>query len=254
MKIIHLNGLLIAAAVLTLSSAACADLTETVTTRISTTSITGKANASLKALQAAGLLSQLSTSTIYKSGDKIKMVLVGRSQTIITISDLGSSTIAVLFPTNKTEMVSPDRSFLTSSIPSAKVIDTKQSKMILGHKAHLFKFSLNGAGITRTGDAWIAADISAPPQSQSFVPVIVDAPSLSHQFPEMRGTWLKASVVSVSSGSNMPGSNMKVSAFYEVTALSNAPIPASAFDIPQGYTTTDYTKTPPKAPPAGVPD
>ncbi len=65
------------------------------------------------------------------------------------------------------------------------MVDTKQTKMILGHKAHLFRFSLKDPRFTRTGYAWIAADIAAPSQSESFVPVIVDAFSLSHQFPEM---------------------------------------------------------------------
>lgn len=234
MKRIYLNGLLIAAAVLTISSAACADLTETVTTRFSGTNIEGKADGP-----------SLSTSTIYKSGDKVKTVTLSPGLTAIGVMDFGSSVGTVWFPLTKTKVLVPDHSLVAVSIPSAKVMDTKRTKMILGHEAHLFRFSLSGPTFTRTGYAWIAADIPAPPQSESFVSIIVDAVSLSHQFPEMRGTWLKASVTTVS-----PGMKTKISNFYEVTALSNAPIPASAFDIPQDYTTTDYTKTLP----AGVPD
>ncbi len=148
----------------------------------------------------------------------------------------------MLDPVAKTEIVIPDPTLSpgnipTGNIPSAKVVDAKQTKMILGHNAHLFRFSLGGFGLTRTGYAWIATDITAPPQSESFISVIVDAPSLSQQFPSMHGTWLEASVVTVS-----PGLNSKISAFYEVTALSNALLPASTFAIPQDYTTTDYTK------------
>lgn len=233
MKRISRNRLLLAAVVLTLSRAACADLTETVTTRFSGTIIAGKAKGSSSSI-----------TTLYKSGDKVKMVTVSPDQMATVVMDVGSGIGTLLFPVTKTKLLIPDHSLVAASIPSAKVLDTKRTQMILGHQAHLFRFSLNGAGVARTGYAWIAADIPAPPQSESFVPVIVDAVSLSHQFPEMRGTWLKASVTTVS-----PGMKTKISSFYEVTALSNALIPASAFDIPQDYTTTDYTKTLP----AGVP-
>jgi hypothetical protein len=227
----YLNGLLIAAAVLIINSAARADLTETVTMSFSGTSFIGKVTAPMKGFQT------LSSSTIYKSGDKIKTVMLGRGQTQISIIDLSNKTVTSLFPAAKTEMVMPDQSLSAGNIPSAKVTDTKQIRMILGHKAHLFRFPLGGLGQTKTGYAWIAMDITALPQSESFIPVIVDAPSLSQQFPSLRGTWLKASVVTVS-----PGLNSKISAFYEVTALSNALIPASTFAVPKDYTTTDYTK------------
>ncbi len=234
MKRISLNGLLLAAAVLTLSRAACADLTETVTSRFSGTGIEGTAKGPSS-----------STSTLYKSGDKVKTVTLSPGLTAIGVMDFGSSTGTVWHPLTKTKVLVPDHSLVAVSIPSAKVTDTKRTQMILGHQAHLFRFSLTGPTFTRTGYAWIAADVPAPPRSESFVPVMVDAVSLSHQFPEMRGTWLKASVTTVS-----PRMNTKISSFYEVTALSNALIPVSAFDIPQDYTTTDFTKTLP----AGVPD
>ena len=232
MKRTHLNGLFLTAAVLTsiltLSSAACADLTETANTRFSGTIIAGKAQGASS-----------SATTVYKSGDKVTIVTVSPDQTATAIISPDSRTATLLFPLSKTKVVVPDHSLLAVSIPSAKVTDTKQTKMILGHQAHLFRFSLKSTGFTRTGYAWIAADIPAAPQSESFVPVMVDAVSLSHQFPKMHGTWLKASVLTVS-----PRMNTKISSFYEVIALSNAPIPASRFDIPQDYTATNTITMP----------
>ena len=163
-------------------------------------------------------------STIYLSGSKIRCV----TPTLVTISDFRSNTQTLLFPESKTKCVMPVLPAATLKQLSrnlvAKFVDMKETRTLLGLKVRLFKFYVKNSLMTSVGYIWSAPNILSPPPFG-----IGNSLNILYRS-KLAGTASKSPIVTV-----IPRYRVKVSTIYEVSALSTAPIPASAFTIPSNY-------------------
>ena len=231
------------AAVLMSSTSAYADLTTKMTMIRSAVTVKGKALSAHEATIQKNLLATCGTTeaTVYQSDNKVKVV----SPTLISIRDLGSHTQTWLAPRNKTKWVGPfsPSAALMRRILRNRVtnfVNMKESKNILGYRAHLTKlYSKDELDTTihyfwSTWDVPTTESIGLAVKGQNKVP--------GHKF---TGIALK-----VTAFVTKPRFDIKTTDTFEVTALSTALIPASTFKVPDDYKTIappKTTQTPPSS-------
>jgi hypothetical protein len=164
--------------------------------------------------------------TVLSSGLKMK-VTIGDSDEIF---DGSKNSSVILEPDEKTWFVQeqPSATILNqiNRDLASNVIDMHETTTMLGYVVHLYKFYQDGTGIASVGYIWATPDIPS-----TVSPFGVDPMQDFTQQKKIVGTPLKVSVVQY-----LRRYNRRFLTVYEATAISTAPIPASAFAIPSDYT------------------
>lgn len=180
-----------------------------------------------KRMAAMGVTNDMVT-TIYLSGNRQRTDFGPMS----ILSDESAHKIVMINRMSKTQTAMPSNSQMMKQQQlagsSATVADTGKKTMILGHLAHLYKFTMNSPaqGAKMTGEIWAAPDIPSP-RSSSF-----GSPLSGMNMAEMakiKGFPLK--FVMKTSG----GYGGATTITGTVKSLSTAPLSASAFAVPPGY-------------------
>jgi hypothetical protein len=197
---------------------------------------------SQKDAQMQSIMDKFSYSTTYMSGHKMRV----ESAMFTIISDMDAGKMWMLNPTKQTytvttytpeQMKTMMKTMLKS--PSAggdgmtyKVNDTGRTTMILGHVARHYIVTMHmtvmGSPMDMVDDILAAQDITLPYYTE-----------MSGGLTEIKGMPLVTSIKAT--GGPTGSMNMKMT----VTSISTDPIPASKFQVPDGYTQTqapDYTK------------
>ena len=171
----------------------------------------------------------------------------GPQQTVIfvhggqTRADIGTMSYVVNSATHQTTVLNR-RSRTYSSRPykalgagapgqmQATVKDTGQTKIVAGHPARRYLMTAtvpSQPGTIIRGDIWAALDIPQPAQLSTESGPFA---ALQSQFRKVKGYPLKTSLAIT--GSPMGDTTVNSS----VVSISKAPLPASVFAIPSGYT------------------
>lgn len=226
------KSLYLAAALVSLSVAAHADLKVVQTTRID--------NPQLKAYEDTMTPQQKaqmahSGNPLFQGGPQLTALYTHGTRTRL---DLGTMTYLVDSATRKTEII--NRRTHTYSVqpyrtPSAgqttvTVKDTKQTKLIAGHLCrHYFTTATLASqpGTLIQGDIWAASDIAQPAALSAGSGPFA---ALQSQFQKIKGFPLKSSLTIT--GSPLGNTTVQTS----VVSVSKAPLPASTFAVPAGYT------------------
>ncbi len=224
--------LLIAAALLSVCGAAHADLKVVQTTRID--------NPQLKAYEDTMTPQQKaqmahSGNPLFQGGPQLTALYMQGSRTRV---DLGAITYLVDGKAHKTEVI--NRRTRTYSVQpyrmasaaqtTVKVKDTGQKKVIAGHLCRRYFTTAtltSQPGTLIQGDIWAAADIAQPAALSAGSGPFA---ALQSQFRKINGFPLKSSLIVTGS----PLGNITVQT--SVVSVSKAPLPASTFAVPAGYT------------------
>lgn len=221
-----------AAALLGLCGAAHADLKVVQTTRID--------NPQLKAYEETMTPQQKaqmahSGNPLFQSGPQFTSFYTQGTRTRV---DLGAITYLVDSAAQKTQIINrrtrtysvqPYRA-ATGGKSTVSVKDTKQTKIIAGHLCrHYFTTATLASqpGTLIQGDIWAAADIAQPAALSAGSGPLA---ALQSQFQKIKGFPLKSSLTVT--GSPLGNTTVQTS----VISVSKAPLPASTFTVPAGYT------------------
>ncbi len=181
--------------------------------------------------------------TLAQSGNKVKVDTPVAS----TIIDNDAKTETILIPDKKVYMTGPIKASMADQYmknATSNVKDMGETKTILGHEAHLYKFFIKTDSMTMTGFTWMTQDLPAMPSFGQANPSLDVIKSKLSGFP------LKMTADLV-----MPSLFGELGLSYEVVSVATDPVPATAFDIPADYTKRDmpsFFGGPTAAPPAGT--
>ena len=221
-----------AAALVSLSAAAHADLKVVQTTRIDSPQL--KAMEETMTPQQKAQMAH-SGNPLYQGGPQITSFYTQGTRTRV---DLGPTTYLVDSAARKTQII--NRRTRTYTVQpyrtggggqsTVTVKDTKQTKVIAGHLCrHYFTTATlaSSPGTLVQGDIWAATDIAQPEALSAGSGPFA---ALQSQFRKIKGFPLKSSLVV----SGSPLGNLTVQT--SVVSVSKTPLPASTFAVPAGYT------------------
>ena len=232
-KFLFSHAALMAFALVSVCGAAHADLKVVQTTRIDSPQLKAYEETMTPEQRAA---MAKSGNPLFQTGPQITTVYVHGPQ---TRADIGGVSYLVNGATHLTTVINRrSRTYTTQPyhVPSsagqgtATVKDTGQTKLIAGHPAHRYLLTATLAsqpGTIIQGDIWAASDVPQPALlSTGAGPFAV----LQSQFRKIKGYPLKSTLAVT--GSPL-GSTTVIT---NVVSVSKAPLPASLFAIPAGYT------------------
>jgi len=227
-----MQKLVMAVALLGVGSAAHADLKVVQTTRVDSPQL--KAMEETMTPQQKAQMAH-SGNPLYQGGPQLTSFYTQGTRTRV---DLGMTTYLVDSAARKTQIL--NRRTHTYSVQpyrgaaggqsTVTVKDTKQIKVIAGHLCrHYFTTATlaSSPGTLIQGDIWAATDIAQPAALSAGSGPFA---ALQSQFQKIKGFPLKSSLVV----SGSPLGNLTVQT--SVVSVSKAPLPASTFTVPAGYT------------------
>ena len=225
---------LFAAALLALGGAARADLKVVQTTRIDSPQL--KAYMDTMTPQQRAQMAR-SENPLLHAGPQQTTVYVQGSR---TRADIGTMTYLVNGVTHQTIILNrrnhtyATRPYRAPANPAgqttATVKDTGQTRVIAGHPARRYTMTASLAaqpGTVLQGEVWAAQDIPAPSLLNTGGGPLA---ALQSQFKKIKGYPLRTNLAITGS----PLGNTTVSS--SVVSVSKAPLPASLFAVPAGYT------------------
>lgn len=227
-----MQKLLMAVALLSIGSAAHADLKVVQTTRVDSPQL--KAMEETMTPQQKAQMAH-SGNPLYQGGPQLTSFYTQGTRTRV---DLGAITYLVDSAARKTQIINrrtrtysvqPYRA-ATGGKSTVLVKDTKQTRVIAGHLCrHYFTTSTLASqpGTLIQGDIWAASDIAQPAALSAGSGPFA---ALQSQFQKIKGFPLKSSLVV----SGSPLGNLTVQT--SVVSVSKSPLPASTFIVPAGYT------------------